>query len=104
MSLLSKFYRDLQEWIDKGCPSHPKFITYQGICGQLDNYFPYREDRGTWERMRYELKSQFTNAGMDRIYPFGGEVLYDIELNAETLYLDPKRLQWVKDHATQTNS
>ena len=89
---LQQFYNDYAAWLDAGAPEDDKHFTRgEGLCSQAMKP-PYRVHLS-------EIKKQFVEAGLDSLYPFGGEYQFDIEFEDETMHLNPLRIQWVKDHA-----
>lgn len=89
---LKNFYKAIQAWIDNGCTEYNQhhFVIHAGLCGNLD-----------WMncKLRWEMVKQFRAAGLDAKYPFGGFNTFLTEKESGTIYSNPERLAWIKEHA-----
>lgn len=103
--LLRQFYIEIYTWVVDGCPGHPVFKKQAGLCSTLEMWCYYQgcqEYTGTEVRML--LQRQFIRAGLSKSYPFNApdtRIYYD-ELDKGTLYENPRRIQWLHDHALQS--
>lgn len=94
---LSAFYLAILNWIETGESVFP-FDHRVGLCGNTYMFV----GNGNYCKARMlieEMKHQFHQAKLDVNWPFNtGEdaVHYKSERNK---YQNPKRLQWIKDHA-----
>lgn len=104
--MLTQFYKDMQAWVDAGCPTGSLSPSY-GLCTNLRVYV--WADRGLTPRevddrilqLAGEMRDQFSAADLDPVYPFNeGFADSDIESISCTKYTNPKRLDWIKHHAT----
>ena len=108
LNQLARFYLDMQEWIDAGCPKDNPYDFWResGICGNLtrwagNNFRTIQEI----DNLMSALKIQFVEAGLDEIYPFYTESPFDalsqygLEVRTVTLYKNPTRLEWIAKHA-----
>lgn len=103
--MLTNFYRDLQAWIDAGCPEpNPHFFRKRrGLCANLDAWCEKQHDLSyeQWRVLDLELTSSFQEAGLDICYPFneGSRMQFREEAYDLAMYENPKRLEWVRNHA-----
>jgi len=105
--MLTQFYNEMQAWVDAGCPTGSLSTRY-GLCTNLRVYvWANRHDLTSKEvddrilQLTLEMQKQFVAEGLDPVYPFNeGFVDFDIETNSCTKYTNPKRLDWIKHHAT----
>lgn len=72
-NILTKFYQAMQEWIESGCPDENKYGFYErfGLCSNLMEYLEllYPDlDTGIKPAAYAELKTQFAEAGLSRVY------------------------------------
>lgn len=101
MSLLTNFYQDIQAWIDAGFPQGI-FRKDRGVCANL---VFWSENEGlsniAWVELDLEMEDQFKQAGLHALYPFnnGQPAEFSIEFHSGTAYQNPKRLEWIKNHA-----
>lgn len=99
---LGRFYIDLQAWIDGGC-GEPTFWRSEGICPNLERWAA-RNGIG-WrqaEELLEALERQFAEAGYATAFPFNlslGNQSYGEENLYGTIYTNPARLAWIKEHA-----
>ena len=91
---LTQFYREYKAWLDAGAPIGEPFQRYTGLCDALEGSLWYDV---ILMGLLDELKLQFSDEGLDELYPFGKEnFISRVEL--ETQHLDPLRIKWVEDH------
>lgn len=91
MRTLKQFYRQMQAWIDDGCPEHEVFSRRCGLCVNLASW--------AWgDDFNFDLKNQFDEAGLHRRHPFNGGNPEQY-LNELDRYKNPARLAWIKEHA-----
>lgn len=92
---LSAFYLAILNWIESGESVFP-FDQRVGLCGNT-YMFAGNGNSGKARMMIEEMKQHFRLAKLDVNWPFNtGGILYRQETNK---YQNPKRLQWIKDHA-----
>lgn len=105
--LLKDFYNAYHAWLENGADiGDLNFYRGVGLCGNLLNYscnkldFNIKKDLTSFKMAKFELIDQFDNADLDTKYPFndGNCGPYDREASEDSSYLNPKRIQWVKDH------
>ncbi len=91
---LTHFYRDILAWVEEGCPDHETFVRCAGLCYNLFTLFGYDLAR--------EMDAQFKLAGLNPWYPFnhGSDSNYWSEKLSNTIYANPKRLAWIREHAS----
>ena len=91
--LLQAFYNAYAAWLDAGAPQYEPFCRESGLCHNLGKF---GGDRDAY----IEMTRQFEAAGLDYRYPFNdGEADYMVHIGQEDHYINPLRVQWVKDHA-----
>lgn len=95
---LTAFYQAIQKWIDEGCPWENKFFSPKfGICANLLNCCEEMGNPFNWYVLREELFTQFTDARLNEKFPF--DESYDAFRFSFHKYTNPKRLDWIKQHA-----
>lgn len=93
---LDQFYVELQAWIDGGCSEHRIFRRNQPICDQLIDWEErYPDTVGIWELAR----DQMAGAGLSTYSPFDDSDALDAAMDMGTIYENPARLAWIKEHA-----
>ena len=96
---LQQFYKEIQQWISSGCPTHPRFVKHHGLCLNLW-WWSSKSDT-----LDMELTQQFQQAGLNPILPFNrcfdnaSLPSYEEEVVQETIFQNEKRLAWVTQHA-----
>lgn len=95
---IAQFYREIQEWIDAGCPEHDPFNNHIGLCGSLKSwcirtFYERRED------LELELMAQFIESDLDDDYPFNPVRPYWHDTTKKVVYKNSARLAWIKEHA-----
>lgn len=96
---LKNFYKAIQTWIDNGCPEDNQhyFVIYVGLCNNLEWLGGERIIENC--KLRWEMVEQFRAAGLSPAYPFGGHEELMKEKESRTIYSNPARLAWIKEHA-----
>lgn len=90
---LQDFYNDYAAWLDKGAPHKQPFYRDAGLCYNLGRF---GGDRDAY----IEMGRQFEAAGLDYMYPFNDDNDdYLSHTRQQDHYINPLRIQWVKDHA-----
>ena len=89
MRTLQAFYKAYAAWLDAGAPDLQPFDRRHGLCGAIQVY----------GMKRWHIKRQLAEAGLDTIYPFGGEYAFETEYDNATAHLNPDRIEWVRKHA-----
>lgn len=96
--LATAFYRTIQSWLNEGMPPNGTFSRSDGLC--LNAYWWARHSGYATGELKLELHNSFAQAGLKQLYPFNeNSDGYLYEHGMETIYLNPVRLQWIKDHA-----
>ena len=99
-STLQEFYNEINEWISKGCPYSVVFATNGGLCRNLSQYLKY--NNALAKSPVLAMPEQFLDAGLEFLMPFNESPEdYRDECNNNTVFLNPKRIKWVKDHANR---
>lgn len=106
-----RFLQDLQNWIDEGCPESPIFSKYIGICrthrrwSQVHLTLTWGELDELDERLDY-LRNLWQDPYRpnSQDFPFNeGLVGYDIERYDESIYKNPRRLEFIKKFSNPAN-
>ena len=92
MNTLKEFYQAYAAWLDAGAPDNKPFSRAVGLCANLTRFADAPDD------LRREMIGQFKAAGLDSRYPFGSEVGYYIFYIFAKQHLNPKRIEWVREH------
>ena len=106
--VLAAFYKDIQDWLNEGCPDHTIFNPARALCSTLLRYMS-----GTEILLRVRdiastlMKKGFRDAGLNTVYPFNPVAKnepdlgksFDEELACETFYFNEARLNWIKGHS-----
>ena len=90
---LFRFYSAYLRWLDDGAPeglARP-FKRNWGLCYCLERY------RTSSESDLHEMGDQFVWAGLNRNYPFGGELQFDLDLDQDAMHVNKLRVQWVRN-------
>lgn len=96
--LLTRFYQAYLDWAQSDkCGVHLGFVGSFGLCASLDCWAYRHNEKSGVEAALWEMRAQFTQAGLDRSYPFGTQD-FDIRRVAGTLHKCPARLAWVSKH------
>lgn len=104
MKSLTTFYRDLQAWINEGCPveNDHHFRKDRGLCANLDKWcmFDYEMSHEHSLALDKELEEQFIEAGLNAYYPFNkaNRIFFKEECDNWTMFENPERLAWIKNH------
>lgn len=107
--LLTQFYRAYAGWLDDGAPQAVQiFQRDAGLCGNVMSWAAAIGKDGLHRKLlRDELRMQLKHAGMDMDYPFSPadapcgphHYYHSIEQTRLICHLNPKRIEWVRDHA-----
>lgn len=102
--LLRQFYIEIYMWTVEGCPAHDVFRQDRALCSTLAHWVEYKWiDRRLQNKIDDLLIDQFKRAGLNQHYPFNPESrTYYQEMNDCKLWANPKRVQWVHNHALQS--
>lgn len=99
---IAAFYKALADWINNGMPDGGVFNKARGICS---NVFNYELQAGLVKHsLAHELRQQFAEAGLDSDTPFndkrkGFTYKHECDQPNANLFLNPKRVAWVHEHA-----
>jgi len=94
---LTEFYRAYLAWVEAGAVYSGGFSVRYGLCNNLAKYFHYSN-----YVLCCELADQFEEAGLEHTLPFNGDSHeYFYETNSGACHLNPKRIQWVRDHCKE---
>ena len=99
--ILRQFYQEYLAWVDMGAEEDTLFDRNSGLCLQLTRYMRevHPEINKRVPDELHELEKQFFTADLCPVMPFNNEDRsYWSECFAKTCHLNPKRIQWVRDH------
>jgi hypothetical protein len=95
---LRAFLQSWQDWVDMGAPNGEPYARGDGLCACAVDYLVSHPEHGIGVELRRILSSRWhsdIDSPRNPAYPFGGEHLYDVEIYANTAYMNPQRLAWV---------
>ena len=97
---LTAFYQAYRDWLDAGAIYKNTFEFHRGVglCGNLRLFCFIYGVFGQSQLFLDELEQQFNAADLDKNYPFSSAEIYRLEVERDTAHLNPKRIQWVRDH------
>lgn len=73
---------------------HPIFRKNMGLYSMYYKWGSYTKNK------IHDMETDFTTAGLHDIFPFNETVRdYKEELTANSIYTNPRRLAWIKEHA-----
>ena len=91
---LTQFY---QWWLEESQKDDPiESVKSYGLCYNLYSYCGIHNLDGYC--LNCEMTNQFRKEGLCGIYPFNSDNSYSEEVFSDSCHLNPKRVQWVKDH------
>lgn len=106
--VLSAFYKDIQDWLNEGCPDHTIFTQSRALCFTLSRYMKGTEILLSVRDMASTLmKKGFTDAGLCPTYPFNPVsekendkgLTFNKEWTDETFYENEARINWIWEHS-----
>lgn len=95
MKVQRQFFRDINKWVKNGCPGdHPIFSRYVGLCY---NYAEWCKIKGKKDSSR----ATHLTMGFNNSFPFNDGMYssYRAEIENDTLYNNPARLEFIKIHS-----
>lgn len=93
---LQKFFLEIHEWLEQGCPEHRVFLKTCGLCSTVRWYaFELKQNAVHLEQ---ELETLLNASAGGTVYPFNDSSPsgYSEEQKAEALYKNPARLAFIK--------
>lgn len=103
-----RFLQDLQTWIDEGCHEILIFSKYTGICGihhrwrQVHSPLAWGELNDQRVYLRNLWRDPYRHNSKD--FPFNESLEdYNIELYNESIYKNPRRLEFIKKFLNPAN-
>lgn len=89
-----QFFRDINKWIQEGCPPHKTFLRYTGLCTSYVNWCADNRKK------HYGMELYIRHLGYDSIaHPFDGTIEDLLRaIDRETIFQNPKRLVFIKKH------
>ena len=96
---LTQFYKDIQDWIDQGCPDENEFdfASFIGICGNVISWATITNNTSALEEFKNQLRTAFPGT----IIPFNGVDGTQKYTQEDNKYINHLRLKWIKDHIPQ---
>ncbi|WP_244832349.1 hypothetical protein [Caballeronia sp. TF1N1] len=96
--LLTAFYQAYLWWLTLGANEDMGFSRYHGLCGALRQW-ANRNAQIEYRQLSDEMRMQFSWERLDFLHPFHPTTQdYNREVDRGEAHLNPKRIQWVKDH------
>lgn len=101
---LKQFFKELQQWIDAGCPEHPVFKNNTAICNSLINYMCFKWPHASQETLmkaQLALHSLLWEQFSLSKFPLnnGSLRMYYEEIETGTIYQNPARLAFIRQHS-----
>ena len=90
---LTKFYKKYLKWILSGAKDHKYFTRTGGLYANASLYSLHKGKR----EIVSEMSEQFSNQGLDSLYPFGRKKFRKC-LDNSSFHKQKRRVNWVKDH------
>ena len=99
--MLKEYLQSVQAWVAEGMPEGKPFWRSEGLCGNC-YYFTNCPDAAF--DLRCELRHAFAASGLNYSMPFNYSYKhFRIEITNKSIYLNPQRLEWIKNHAQDSN-
>ena len=99
--MLKPYLKAVQAWIDAGKPEGAPFWRNEGLCG--NTYYFADSPQASYE-LRRELRRAFAASGLNHSVPFNTSYAdFRQEVSSKSVYSNPQRLEWIKDHAQDSN-
>ena len=89
-----QFFREINKWIQEGCPPHRTFSRYTGLCINYTYWCTANRKK------HHDMKAHLYRLGYDSlVHPFD-DTLDDLlkASDQETIFQNPKRLAFIKKH------
>ncbi|MDR5839344.1 hypothetical protein [Caballeronia sp. LZ034LL] len=97
--LLTKFYQAYVKWLDEGAPIYHTFDRHHGLCMNLKRW-SNRYAQVEYGSLIDEMARQLEDVGLGFLHPFNDNSFsFNYEADRGESHLNPKRIQWVRDHA-----
>ena len=99
--MLEEYLQSVQAWIDAGKSEGKPFWRNEGLCG---NAYCFAGCPDAAFELRCELRRAFAASGLKHSTPFNDSYADFLrEVSSKSIYLNPQRLEWLKDHAQNSN-
>lgn len=100
--MLKEYLQAVQAWIDAGMPEGKPFWRNEGLCGNA-YYFAGCPEAAFG--LRCELRKEFRLGDYNNSStPFNDSYTDFLrEVSSKSLYSNPQRLEWIKNHAQDSN-
>ena len=99
--MLKPYLKAVQAWIEQGCPEGAPFWRNEGLCGNAC-YFAGCPDASF--ELQCELRAAFAASGLNYSVPFNtSHADFRQEVSSKSAYSNPQRLEWIKNHAQDSN-
>ncbi len=95
--MLTQFYKEMQAWVDAGCPRHSVFTSREGLCDNLVRWCNQQEKSN--QSLFTQMRNQFREAGKNLYFPLNENTSSTVEAEAGLCYTNKQRLDWIKRHA-----
>lgn len=98
---LTAFYQSYRAWLGSGAPvSNPvMYRRDQGLCSAMAKFNRHTGlDPQQSNEVLIEMKQQFIDAGLDRMYPWGFSQ-FEHQCEFLIMHKDPLRTTWVLEHS-----
>lgn len=102
---VGQFFADYWEWLQymdlpwykRWFADKPKFkgFTHIGLCRSICLWRAQNNLSISAVRLRETMQQRWIDHGYNEHFPFGGQALFDYEVEADTIYLNIERRAWV---------
>lgn len=94
--ILTQFYKDIAAALESDTPPEWFYSDY-GLCRNLVSWCNYEGIHPF--RLHQKMTDQFVETGLCVHFPFTKPGEYATERRFNTVYKNPARLEWIKEHA-----
>ena len=99
--MLKEYLKAVQAWIDAGKPEGKPFWRNEGLCGNA--YYFAGCPQPAFDLTR-DLRRAFAASGLNYSVPFNASYADFLrEVSSKSAYSNPQRLEWIKNHAQDSN-
>jgi hypothetical protein len=96
---LSRFYKELNDYLKNGGEKPVWFVMNSGLCYNLETWCNFNYLSSEKLLLEKEMKKQFSSAGVNRNFPFSSDSEYFKEQNEFRIYKNQWRLKWIEKYA-----
>ena len=100
---LKAFFLFMQAWIDEGCQPNKFGIDIgSGLCRAVLRWASFKDNSPVH---RFDVKRELTALFNEHLYPFNEDSADFVQEEfAGTMYKNPRRLAFIKEHSSEVSS